>query len=206
MAVGPRQETDAASVGTALHVAIEDELNNGFWGDEEELVHFGISAFINILEGYATEGKPYVMSSYTPDEAVKMLDSIIRSWFRSSERHMLETHDKADRLVEWHFDLPFMECEVQRTPRSKKEIIPIWLAGTADLLLLDRGRIWDWKSAGSPYKRWEKQRWGVQAPVYTWAAYEAGLIPLNKQGVIDFDFKVFLKKAKPAGCETVTVG
>ncbi len=206
VAEGPRQETDAATVGTALHAGIEDELNNGFWDDENAFCGFTAQQFLELLEGYQADGANYVRSTMETDLlALKQLDQIARAWYRSSERQMLMQHDPKDRIVEWEFDLHFMDVVCRRTSRTKPEVIPIYLAGTADLVLLDKQRIWDWKSANSSYKRWEKQRWAPQQVVYTWAANEAGIITPNADGVIPFEYKVFLKQAKPAGCETVSV-
>jgi hypothetical protein len=172
------------------------------------VVALALDCFIKLLEGYVEAKAAYVRSSYDSDTvAIKMLDGIARSWYRSQERTMLMQHDPAQRLVEWTFDLPFMECEVRRSKRSKPEVIQVWLAGQADLLLLDRNRIWDWKSANQQYKRWEAQRWRPQQSVYTWAANEAGLLTPNKDGVIPFDYKVFMKgSGKPTdGPETISV-
>ena len=128
VAVGPRQETDAATVGTALHAGIEDELNNGFCETEEDVVRIVIQHFVDLLASYADSGAGYVQSSFgSPDAALKMLDSCARSWFRSDERTMLAQLTRGvDYHTEWEFDLPFCTVDWQPTPRSKPRKVQVW--------------------------------------------------------------------------------
>jgi len=105
--------------------------------------------------------------------------------------------------VEWKFDLPFCEIDVKKHGK-KAESVPVFLAGTADIVV--DNMVWDWKTSGSEYRRWEYQRWGRQPDVYTWAAAQSGLIVPDRDGLYRFDFKVFVRNADPnAGCQTVTV-
>lgn len=201
VAVGPRTETDAATVGTLLHATIEEELKNGFFADENECVEWAAAAYVLLLEEYQAGDATYVMSTFKDHTAaITSLANLARSWYRSDLRTDLLTDDNKE--VEWFFDLPFGEFEVKKHGR-KSEIIPVRLAGMADLVW--RNRVDDFKSASSEYKQWECQRWGRQPDVYTWAAAESGLIVPDKNDEYHFNFQVFVRRAVPVGVQTVPV-
>lgn len=202
LASGPRMETDAATVGTCMHHAIESELREGPFNSEEEAVGWAAGEYIRVLEEYQESGASYVMSSFNNHTAaVLALDRLVRSWYNCDDRiALMASHETP--LVEWHFDLPFSEVQVKKHGK-KAEVIPVRLAGTADLVWSNQ--VWDWKSAGSEYKRWEYQRWGRQPDVYTWAAAQSGLIFPDAQGLYDFKFKVFVRRAEIRPPQTVDI-
>lgn len=181
-----RDETDAATVGTALHAVIEHETNKGFFKTLKRLRTLGHEKYLGLLEEYAEAGACYTRSSFGTDaKALAALDKMVGTWFASAERLQLQHEDNLK--VEWEFDVPF------RTFGD----VSIRLAGTSDLVLLDRNQLWDWKSAGRTYERWEKQRWAVQPTVYTYAAAQEGLIVPNQDGLYEFRFKVFPRNGGP---------
>ena len=204
VASGPRVENDAATVGTALHKVIEYELLHGAYDDVTACQSQAANVYLMLLEEYQTEGRPYALSSFnTHDRAIDLLVRLAEAWYRSAEREQLLAATTKP-LIEWNFDLPFCEVEVKKFGK-RAEIVPVYLAGTADIILPDR--VWDWKTSGSDYRRWEYQRWGRQPDVYTWAAAEAGLItPHPVTGLHTFEFKVFIRGTDPGmGCQTVTI-
>jgi hypothetical protein len=204
VAVGPRVENDAATVGTTLHSVIEHELREGPCDDEETCCSLAANLYLELLQRYQTEGRPYALSSFgSHDRAISQLIGVTKAWFRSAERQQLLSASQSP-LIEWNFDLPFCEVEVKKFGK-RAEIIPVWLAGTADIVMPTA--VWDWKTAGSEYRRWELQRWGRQPDVYTWAASQAGLLePHPVTGLYVFEFKVFVRGMNPdMGCQTVSI-
>lgn len=202
VAVGPRMETDAATVGTVLHATIEEELENGAFDSERDAAAWAAHHFVDVLEDYQKRGCGYSMSTFGDmSKAIAALDSLVVSWYRCSERtELLSAGDKP--LVEWQFDMLFAEIPVKKHGK-KAEDVPVYLAGTADIV--HDNKLWDWKSAGSEYRQWEKQRWDRQPDVYTWAARQAGLIVPDSEGLFTFEFKVFIRRAAPAAPQTITV-
>ena len=202
VATGPRIENDAATVGTALHAVIETELGGAVYDDLDACAAQAVQEYLRLLETYQAEDRPYALSSFgNHDKAISLLVKLAHAWFYSDERDMLLS--AGDYLVEWKFDLPFTVVPVKKHGKKADEV-PVFLSGTADLVF--NNRVWDWKTAGSEYRRWELQRWGRQPDVYTWAATEAGLITPSQSGVTEFWFKVFVRGAEPTnGCQTVEI-
>lgn len=202
VAVGPRLENDAATVGTALHATIEHELGGRVYTDMHACQAHAAHAFLQLLEEYRDAGSPYACSSFgTHDKAIELLTKLACAWYLSPEREELLTAEQL--LVEWQFDLPFGQIDVKKHGK-KAEQVPVFLAGTADII--HNNMVWDWKTSGSEYRRWEYQRWGRQPDVYTWAAAESGLIAPSTDGTYEFQFKVFVRGADPKlGCQTVQV-
>lgn len=203
VATGPRLENDAATVGTALHAVIEHELAGNVYETLYDCQSYAAHTYLRLLEEYKQDGKPYALSSFnTHDRAVELLVKLAAAWFHCAEREALFSSSVAPH-VEWNFDLPFCDVGVKKHGK-KSEIVPVFLAGTADII--HNNMVWDWKTSGSEYRRWEYQRWGRQPDVYTWAAAKSGLIVPNSNGIYRFDFKVFVRNNDPLeGCQTVTV-
>lgn len=188
-------ETDAATVGTVLHAVIEQELEHGFFGNEKDAAAWAAFKFLEYLEGYANSGAVYSRSSFDTDlKALKVIERLVQSWFRCDERDYLYHLEEA--VPEWSFDVPLGVSFQNR---------PVYVSGTADLLLPNQG-LWDWKTASQSYRRWEKQRWDVQSSVYTYAAHYEGLIQPDRWGEYEFTFKVFDSKgATPGPPDSLTV-
>lgn len=202
VAVGPRLENDAATVGTVLHAVIESELGEGAFNSLREAHAHGAWQFVRFMEEYQAEGKGFAFSTFgTAPKALAALENLVTAWYQCSERsQLLGSTDKP--LVEWNFDLPFAHVPVKKHGKKADEV-PVFLAGTADLVW--DNMLWDWKSAGAEYRQWEKQRWDRQPDVYTWAAHQAGLIVPDSDGLFTFEFKVFVRKAQPVPPQTITV-
>lgn len=203
VAEGPRMETDAATVGTCLHHLIDRELTVAGFESESDAVAWAAAEYVNMLESYQEAGAFYSQSTFdTHDKALKSLSWLVKSWYHCPERTELVYSGDIDFKSEWSFDLKFMDVEVKKHGK-KAEVIPVYLAGQADLVAGDR--VYDWKTAGSEYKQWEYQRWGRQPDVYTWAASEAGLIQPDREGMYYFDFKVFVRRQEIRLPDTITV-
>lgn len=192
-------QSDAAFVGTCMHGVIQHELENGPFDDLFSAQQYSAFIYLQGFEAMIADGKTvYSRETFGNDQkALEALARLVEVWWVSSERDMLMMMDPADMRVEWQFDRQFTKIDTDDGP------LPIFLAGTADLVL--PWAVWDWKSASSPYQRWEKQRWGVQPSVYTWAAADAGLIVPNKDEKFEFRFKVALRRMKPEPFQDVPI-
>jgi len=143
-------ETDAATVGTVTHALIEAEITEGFFDNEHDATAWAAHHFLHVLEEYAAKGATYSRSSFDTDiKALKVIERLAGSWYRSDERAYLWERGDTDVLPEWNFDVP-LGLSFQGND--------VYVAGQADLLLVNEA-LWDWKTASQSYKRWEKQRW-----------------------------------------------
>lgn len=190
-----RFQTDAATVGTVLHATIEEELENGFFQNETDAAAWAANHFVDVLQSYKDAGDLYSRSSFdTEVKALKVIERLVGSWYRSDERAYLGTHE--EYVTEWDFDVPL---------GIMFNGLPVFVAGQADLLLPNVA-LWDWKTASQAYRRWEKQRYDVQSTVYTYAAHYEGLMLPDKWGEYEFYFKVFdTKGATPGPPESIPV-
>lgn len=194
-----RVETDAASVGTNLHSVIEHDLDDPFT-TLGEAIEWAESDFGQMIARYIKDDVQYRTESFggDPDKTLRAVRNLVESWYTSTEReYWLGRNPKTYRL-EHEFNVPFVT-------RTSDRIHTVRLAGTMDVLDTQNNRVVDWKSASREYQRWEKQRWAHQATVYTFAGVEEGLIVPNGDGLIQFDFKVFVRGSKPVEAQTVTV-
>lgn len=197
---GEHFESDAALVGSTVHAVIENELNNGFYESFDDAQKFGAYWFLQKLEEYHADPLCTfsVQTFGTPEKALRALVPLVDSWMLSKDRQLLLAMPAEERLVEWKFDLPFTSVELDTGP------LPIWLTGTADLVLPGINEVWDWKTASGPYQRWEKQRWAVQPTVYTWAAAQADLVLPQVEGY-RFNYKVIVRRQNHVEIDTVPV-
>jgi hypothetical protein len=198
----PPAETDAATVGTCLHDVIDHELAVAPFDSEADAVAYGAAYYVELLEHYQKVGSTYSMATFeTHDRALKALSWLVKSWYHSPERHEL-MYGGDELHSETSFHLPFCTVPVKKHGK-KAEDVPVFLAGTMDLVYANR--VYDWKTAGSEYKQWEYQRWGRQPDVYTWAAAQLGLVQPDSDGLYYFDFKVFVRRQEIRLPDTVTV-
>lgn len=188
VADGSRSESDAATVGTALHTVIEHELAGNTYSSLKECKGFSAKTFLELLEEYAANPLcSYSAESFgTHARAMEQLAILSESWYTSKLRADLLHYPTDELNTEWNFDLPF------RTDRGDNKP-DIWLSGTSDLVFANQ--VWDWKSTSSmrSYTPWEKQRWAVQPTVYLWAASQAGLIRADADALYQFSYQVFVR-------------
>lgn len=154
----PDGNTDASVTGSGVHKGIEENLLCLVRGvgplDTAEMILIAQREFDRIER---EEGLRYVKGTY--EDAMAFIEKMIPAW----RTHIEPLVDLSGPLhLEEHFDVFLMywgDWEVR-------------LSGTPDCV--DRIRPWDWKTAGQPYKQWEKQRWAVQPTVYAHAAVTLG--------------------------------
>lgn len=170
----PPSETDAASLGTAMHAAIElclQHIINGDPAPDQELLTDAYQVAFTHQMGLP--GFRFV--KYNEERCRTLGARLVRHWYQ-------EVLPSLDPLkIEWEFDELLHEDDDRQ----------IWMSGTIDCL--DRhDPLIDWKSSGSgtkggsqradgsivqpkgPYKEWEYRRWAIQPTVYTWAANQHG--------------------------------
>lgn len=178
----PDVQTDAASVGTAVHSAIETGLNarkDGYQFDRTELVELFQMEFSLLMAD--------------PTFAwIKYRERSARSFGAKCVTHFYNEvwHTIPDEVtLEQTFVLPFYEDDERA----------IELSGAIDLVLPTR--IGDFKTSGrGPYEEWQYKRWAVQPTVYTWAFSELGLLGSAPPSV-DFEYVVM----HPHGVQRFTV-
>jgi hypothetical protein len=138
-----REETDSTAKGTSVHAAIEYALEEG--DPTGEIGH-------DIIDRKLAELQPWKYTKYGVERVHKLAHAAYDNWRELIAPEVEPLH------VEWGFEVEFPYC--------KHDVI---LQGTSDCIDR-RGLVWDWKTAGKPYERWEYQRWAVQPTVYTYAA------------------------------------
>lgn len=172
----PRYETAPLSRGTAIHAGAEvfcRDLQMGYEPDYDyvhEVVHTEFSRLI------ATPN--FDWQGTTEPTVRRFLDQSVDILFaKFSHLRPLE--------VEWAFNDLVIHEDDERV---------IVISGTADLFDAVRG-FCDWKGASRPYVQWEKDRWGHQATVYTWAGLALGLLDPDRTEW-PFTFFVFVNGAQ----------
>lgn len=180
----PTIETDAASMGTAVHAAIElclqHHINGDALPDQETLVDAYQTAFTYQM---GLEGFTWV--KYDEAKCRNLGARLVRHWYQEILPSLNPIY------LEWDF----------RERLHVDEDREIWLTGTIDCLDKTWGLI-DWKTSGSgsknrgPYQEWEYRRWAIQPTVYTWAAHQHGFpadrftyCVLHEHGVQTFEVK-----------------
>ncbi len=161
----PDPNSDATVTGTSLHVGVEANLLHrkayGIALSTAEMQDIAVAEYERIE---AEEGLVYMKG--TKNDAVAFLINGIKAWrdyvepYVVVDAEMLIEH-KFDMLLGYWIDKNGVEWEIR-------------LEGKIDTI--DRNRVWDWKTAGQPYKQWERQRWAIQPTVYCEAAVSEGLL------------------------------
>jgi len=176
----PELETDAASAGTAVHAAIETNLESGGLS-LEDMVSIARQSFQDAVDGPHFEWK-----KYTPDQVDAFMVSCLSNWVA----HVEPTLMGLDIQTEVVFNLPLVDDD-QRV---------ITLGGMMDVLCSTK--VIDWKTNGSrEYAEWEYKRWAVQPTMYTWAAHQL------TGHTLPFEYVVMEKpsKRRPDGIHRFTV-
>ena len=196
-----RVETDAATIGTCLHAAIERELSGKPFSSLAAAQKWATDWMGETVSGFMSNGIVYRTESYgdDPAKAVGAVCNLVESWFVSEERAYWLQRDPASFLIENYFNIPFVKRTGDRLVRE------IRLAGTADIIDIAENRVVDWKSSGREYRRWEKQRWAHQPTVYTYAAASMGYILPDGDGLYRFDYRIFIRRASTAEAQSVSV-
>lgn len=184
-----RWETDAASMGTAIHAAIEASLT--------DLRDYGCPLTIEdaIEVAQATFSELMALPNFrwvqvTEPTARKDIAAAVRAW------HERVLPDLEPLHMELNFGPLVLHEDDQRV---------IQLTGSIDYVDMALGLV-DWKTANRRYERWEYQRWAIQPTVYTWAASQLGIyggeMPADGH---PFTYFVFLKGGDRGDVQQLTV-
>jgi len=141
---------DYTALGSALHKAIEVSLQAKIDGSAPTLEAARKAALEQFAVTASEAGFEY--KKWTPESALVQLD-----------QHLVTFWDEIMPIskpvaVEAEFNLQLFE-DIYREVRIR---------GFIDYVDAELG-ITDWKSSGSPYKPWEKERYEKQPTVYPWA-------------------------------------
>lgn len=154
--VAVRTENDAASVGTALHGAIEEAINHKIatgqnWGPLSvvEAWHDQWDALLEQYDVQFVKRGPKGAVAYGERCAERFADLVL------------------PELRPWATEVGFGPIELARDHDTGRFLT---VTGTVDYL--DERWPVDWKTASRPYEPWEKQRWAIQPTVYTTALRE----------------------------------
>ncbi len=168
-----RSSTDSTIMGTAVHSAIEDVLNN-----KVELADMGDVAMTAFTGLQKTE--PYRETNIDPDKYETFILSMCESF-------------KADILpnvsLGGHTEMKF-EYPLGFTVMGHA----IWCEGTMDYVDTN-GVVWDWKTANRKYNQREKQSTSIQSTVYAGAVVHMGMTDFP----VEFNYGVMIRQAKPVG-------
>lgn len=176
-----RRGSDATAIGTGMHSAIEEYLNNGI----ESFEHFHTVAEQAVMEELA---KPNVVRGGVDADKIPLyVESMSKAFYDDIAPDVVK-----GGLTEHNF-----------------HIVSDWMvggyslgfSGTIDYIAPD-GTIWDWKTAARAYSAGEKQKQSIQASVYSYAVQELikqGHIPYELSTLTDFKYGVMVRQEKPRG-------
>lgn len=137
----PDKQTEFTAMGRAVHKGIEKSFV------DENPHDVAIEAFVE-----AAKHPNFQYVKYTPAECIDFISHHIINYTRFVKPHLPEPV-----AIEQWFDIPFYE-DPFRT---------IYLRGAIDCVT-ERDII-DWKTAGSPHKIWEVDKYALQPAIYIWA-------------------------------------
>ena len=153
-----RRESDAASVGTAVHAAIEYALEQRYEYDlDVTLEEMEATAFHHL------DSIPFLPIKWrTRSGPEGFLRKCVQAWYDHVYPTM--TYFDAPPTLEKDFLLTLMEDDLRL----------VEVSGRMDYFPNDPGDvIRDWKTSGrGEYKTMEYERWAIQPTVYTWAFNE----------------------------------
>lgn len=172
-----RWETDAASMGTAMHEGIEANLGDMMLGDDMSL---GITTEIaqqTFSEQMALPNFKWIQTDET--KARVIVSRVVRTWYENMRPD----------LTPEALEIPFHGLVIY-----EDEHRVIRINGTMDYLDSVMG-LGDWKTSNRKWDAWEKERWSIQATVYTLASRLLGIE--HAQGdYVPFTYYVMLKDGK----------
>lgn len=154
----PRDETEAAAKGTAVHAAIESVLTDLVLPDE------ALSLAFKTFRDIAEHGNFRYVKVKTESTCLNHIEGAFASWWDYVYPQL-----RSALWIEERFTFPFYEDDER----------VIYLRGTADYA--ERLRIDDWKVTQNKDKYsesfggdgWEQKRWSIQATTYCAAYYNA---------------------------------
>lgn len=156
----PRIESDAASLGTAVHAGAEFVLRDwkeydspGSLDDAKQVAQLTLTEMIAMPN--------WQWKKYDEASMRALADTHVTNWYQQ----VLPKLSPPDE-IEWSFKRTFHEDD-------KRQVV---FTGTADLVV--DPELWDWKTSGRPYNIKDKQKAAIQPTIYSWArAAETGAAP-----------------------------
>lgn len=186
----PRWETDAASMGTAIHGAIEttiqDQIDHGSPLPEDQAVHIAQGIF---SEQMAHEQFRWIQVK--EGGARKFIDRAVGAFYEEVLPTLDPLHVEARFGTALDGDRAALGGALTFYEDDERVI---QFTGTMDYVDRQSPSIKDWKSASNKYEAWEYQRWAPQPTVYLWAAIELGLVDPDLPSW-EFEYVVFIRGA-----------
>lgn len=145
-----RSASEYTALGSAFHAGVEFAIRSKM-GEEQAEVNATDAALLT-LEGIEAQADFLEGGKIGPEDRRRLLAQHLNTF---TEKVLPELQPVA---VEHEFDVP-VHVDPFREVR---------LRGRIDYIDAQLGVI-DWKTAGSPHKTWEAERWDVQSTVYTLA-------------------------------------
>jgi len=163
--------SDATALGTAMHSYAEHRL-----GDEP--IEVAMAAAFNALD------HEFSLAHKNVQKSDAQVYDFLPAMCAAFEADILPTIPRGGK-IEQKFSVLLGEW-------NDWQII---LEGTIDYVT-PGGIIYDWKTAGSPYKKWEKERWGIQPTAYAIGAVTTGLATYP----VEWKYAIVIKKpeSRPA--------
>lgn len=151
-----RTNTDSTAVGTSVHAAIEEAVN--------DLMEWGVAPDTASLVDRYTEVH---FVEHVDNEDVKWVKRKRGGALAYGQRCIVSFGDHVLRdLDPLGTEVSFSGLEVWSDPERV-----ITISGTVDYI--DVAAMCDWKTAGQEYKRWEYDRWAIQPTFYHYALRHA---------------------------------
>jgi hypothetical protein len=189
---------DAAHCGSGAHSAVEHTLNNLIAGGSGEYSRSEIRDVIHatIVAKIAEEGIRW--NKYTT--VVELLDNAERCYqaWREGILPVLDEHGliTPGALTEYGFRVVLFTLADGRT---------VGIEGTVDFVP-ETNWMWDWKNPGNAFREREKQKYAIQATIYTLAAVLGG-IPngVEYSYPMDFTYGLAIRGVRKAKAQLLTV-
>lgn len=155
---------DATVLGTAVHGGIAADLQAKLDG-----AHDGLCKADAIEIAYATwateAALPMRWVKYNAHQIHNYIPALMGMYYDGLRRHVINEVVAVEKEFVYQFDT--------FTLRDGRDV-RVWAKGTIDYVGNGAVPAWDWKTAGQPYKAWEKQRQAVQPTVYAGAVVALG--------------------------------
>jgi len=186
-----RKYNDSAAMGTSVHTAIEEILNENC--DPQEASDRAVEAFDKIRFDLAQEGKQLNITNTEPRNWHKHVASMAQAWVR-------DIYPEVPRGGKTEFQFSTQVGMVERVQPAEDGSThhELHFEGTMDYIC--DGQIFDWKTAARKYYQSEKQNQNIQSSIYAKAAVELGLAEYP----VTFGFGVMIRNASSTA-QIVTV-
>lgn len=171
--------SDATTLGTAVHTAIEHVLN--YEASPNDM------AFIMAEDiKQMSETKPFKWTS------MKTIDQMIDYGVHMTEAWARDIYPEVERGGEVERSFTVFLNEFEHTDGKP---VKVFLNGTMDYVT-PSGVVWDWKTSARKYSQAEKQKMAIQASVYAYAVKNLFLAP---DWPVQFKYGVMTRSTNSVG-------